>query len=388
MPIKVQEIEAKSLLRKNKRVDSWFLSAYGMNIYRGCQHDCIYCDGRAEKYRVDGDFGCQVSVKINALDLLKKELNPKRKRTPFRRGYICIGGGVGDSYQPIEEKYRLTRQILEFLCQKNFPIHILTKSRLVLRDLDFLKELNKKNHVIVSFSLSSARDDLGGQWEPGASLPSQRLEAVRILKNAGIAVGIFLLPVIPYITDSLNIISDSLDKARNAGADFVMFGGMTLKQGRQMDFFYEYLKKLYPQLMEQYTNIYTLNHPGCRWGNAIDRYYRDIQQNFNRAVHKYPLPQRIPPRFYLDLLEENDRVMVMLEHIDYYLKARGRKSPCGYAAYSISRLKEPISSIKDNLCSLPGVGPFTENIILDILNNGKSTLLEELANYYDKNRYV
>jgi len=377
MKITVHEITAKSLLRKMKRIDSWFLAAYGMNIYRGCEHNCLYCDGRAEKYQVEGEFGFEVSVKINAIELLERELDPKRKRTPFRKGYICIGGGVGDSYQPIEKKYKLTQQVLELLCEKDFPVHILTKSHLVLRDIDLLKKINEKKRVIVSFSLSSARDDISKQFEPLASSPSQRLEAAKQLKEAGIAVGIFLLPVIPFVTDTKEIITDTLEKVQNANLDFIIFGGMTLKDGRQKDFFYNTLGELYPELLPAYKSIYRSDHWGSKWGNATGEYYTSIQQTFNEAIRQYRLPQRIPPEFYVDLLDENDKVAVILEHIDYFLKSRGKTSPYGYAAYSISQLKEPLSNMKSNLCSLKGVGKVTERIILEILNSGKSSFLEK-----------
>lgn len=373
MTMTVHEVTAKSILRKMKRVDSWFISAYGMNLYRGCQHNCTYCDGRTEKYRVDGDFGSEVTVKINALELLERELDPKRKRKPFRKGYIFLGGGVGDSYQPVEEKFELTRRALELLTEKDFPVHILTKSHLVLRDIDLIKKINEKTRVIVSFSLSSARDDVGTVFEPGASSPSQRLEALRRLKKEGIAAGVFLLPVIPFVTDTEEIMTHTLDRVREAGADFLIFGGMTLKEGRQKDFFYSRLRDLYPGLIPAYDRIYR----GDRWGNPSQNYYRSIQQVFGRVLRKYPIPQRIPSRLYTDLLDENDRVVVMLEHIDYLQKSQGRESPYGYAAYSISQLKEPLSNMRDRLRTLRGVGEFTERLILDILDTGRSSYLEK-----------
>ena len=111
----VREIEAKSLLRKHKKIDSWFISRYGMNLYRGCTHNCVYCDGRAEGYYVDGAFGEDVAVKSNAIELLRRELNPKRRRKPMKQGYIMLGGGVGDSYQPVDKKYQLRRQALKVI---------------------------------------------------------------------------------------------------------------------------------------------------------------------------------------------------------------------------------------------------------------------------------
>ena len=93
----VKEILAKSILRKRKKIDSWFLSHYGMNFYRGCLHNCVYCDGRSESYYVDYNFGEDVEVKVNAIELLNRELNQRRKRITLKRSYIMLGGGVGDS---------------------------------------------------------------------------------------------------------------------------------------------------------------------------------------------------------------------------------------------------------------------------------------------------
>jgi len=88
----IKEIEAKSILRKQRKIDSWFISRYGMNLYRGCSHNCLYCDGRSEGYYIDGKFGEDVAVKVNAIEILCRELEPKRKRIPLKRSYIMLGG--------------------------------------------------------------------------------------------------------------------------------------------------------------------------------------------------------------------------------------------------------------------------------------------------------
>lgn len=115
--VTIKEIEAKSILRKHKKIDSWFISYYGMSLYRGCAHNCVYCDGRSEGYYVNGEFGKDVEVKVNAIDILRRELDPRRKRTPLKRSFIMVGGGVGDSYQPIEKKYELTRNALQLMLE-------------------------------------------------------------------------------------------------------------------------------------------------------------------------------------------------------------------------------------------------------------------------------
>jgi len=372
--VAIKEVVAKSILRKHKKIESWFLTRYGMNLYRGCQHNCVYCDGRSEKYQVDGEFGDDVIVKINAIDLLRREFNLKRKRAPFKQGYIGVGGGVGDSYQPVEEKYELTRKTLHILYEKKFPVHVLTKSTLVERDIDIFKKINEQNRVIVSMSFSSADDKISSVFEPGVPSPSERLETLRFFKKQGIACGMYLMPVIPFITDTPKQIESTVKKAKEAGIDFIIFSGMTLKDGRQKDYFMDVLHKIYPDLVVDYHNIYK----GNKWGSPTVEYHSSIYKTFNIISRKYNIPQRIPLSLYRDILSENDLVVVILEHIDYFMKMQGKKSPYGYAAFSISQLKEPLSNMKTNLRNIGGVGSFTEKIILEILETGSSSYYEKL----------
>lgn len=370
----IREIEAKSILRKHKKIDSWFISHYGMNLYRGCSHNCAYCDGRSEGYYVDGEFGEDVAVKVNAVEVLRRELDPKRKRTPFKRSFIMVGGGVGDSYQPIEKKYQLTRRVLQLVSEYNFPVHMLTKSTLIKRDIDILKQINEQSRVIVSFSFSSVDDKISAVFEPGVPPPSKRLEALAFFKSERIACGMFLLPAIPLITDTPELMEHAVRKASEAGADFIIFGGMTLKEGKQQGYFLNVLEKHYPRLTEKYRKIYR----GGRWGEATGDYYRSLAATFNTAARKYKIPNRIPPALYQGILGENDLVIVILEHIDYLLKMEGRKSPFGYAAYSISQLSEPLSTVTGDLRKLKGVGEATLDIIKEILRTGGSSYYEQL----------
>jgi len=370
----VREVEAKSILHKHKKIESWFLTSYGMNLYRGCAHNCVYCDGRSEKYQVDGEFGEDVVVKINAIELLRRELDPQRKRTAFKKGYVGVGGGVGDSYQPVEKKYELTRKTLHLLYGKKFPVHVLTKSTLVQRDVDILKKINEQNRVIVSFSFSSADDKISSVFEPGVPSPSERLETIRFFKKEGIACGMYLMPVIPFITDTPKQIENTVKKAKDAGIDFIIFSGMTLKDGRQKDYFMKVLQQNYPDLLVDYHNIYKID----KWGSPIGEYNSSIYQTFDVIARRYKIPQRIPLSLFSDILSENDLVVVILEHIDYFMKMQGKKSPYGYAAYSISQLNEPLSSMKTRLQSIRGVGSVTEKIILEILETGSSSYYEKL----------
>ncbi len=369
----IKEIEAKSILRKHRRIDSWFISQYGMNLYRGCTHNCVYCDGRAEGYYVDGDFGSDVVVKTNAIELLRRELDPKKKRKPFKRSYIMLGGGVGDSYQPVERKYELSRQALGIIHDHGFPVHILTKSTLIKRDADIIKKINTKSRAIVSFSISSADDETSAIFEPGVPPPSERLETLKLFIDSGIPCGLFALPVIPFITDTLEMIDDLVRKAAEIGIDFIIFGGMTLKRGRQERYFQRVLKNRYPELPPEYAVIYR----GSKYGEAIPEYYTSISRIFDSVASKHNIAKRIPATLFNDILDENDRVMVILDQLDYLIRLKGSKSPYGYAAYSISKLKTPISNMR-NLTQIKGVGKTTEMVIREILQSGTCAQYEKL----------
>jgi DNA repair photolyase len=345
-----------------------------MNLYRGCTHNCVYCDGRAEGYYVEGEFGSDVAVKINALEILRRELDSKRKHTPFKRSYIMVGGGVGDSYQPVEEKYELTRKTIALLSEKKFPVHILTKSTLVKRDVDILKKINETSKAIVSFSFSSTDETISRIFEPGVPSPRKRLETISFFKDKGIACGMFLLPVIPFITDIREVMEKTIQDAQDVGVDFIILGGMTLKEGKQKEYFLNVLQRYYPKLVLEYQMIYR----GSKWGEAIPEYYDQLYLTFNTLMKEYKIPKRIPLELYKDILSQNDLVIVILEHLDYLLKLEGKKSPFGYAAYSLSQVQQPLSTMINKLDTIKGVGKTTENIIREILSTGSSTFYEQL----------
>lgn len=368
------EIEAKSILRKHKKIDSWFVSHYSFNLYRGCTFNCSYCDGRSENYYVKGDFEKDIEVKINAPQILRKELNPQRRRIPLKRSFMLPGSGVGDSYEPLEQKYELTRKILEILREYNFPVHILTKSTLVKRDVDILKEINKQNRAIISFSFSSVNNKISKIFEPNVPSPSERLDAISFFKDKGFSCGMFLMPVIPLITDTPEMIEETLFKGKEAGIDFVIFSGMTLKDGRQKDHFMNVLEKNFPHLTLEYENLYK----GDKWGNTTSEYYETINFTFDSFAKKYKVPKRIPAYLFNNILNENDLVTVILEQIDYLLKLKGYKSNFGYASRAISSVSAPLTQIRGELGRINGIGPSIRKIIWEILDTGTSKYYEKL----------
>jgi len=274
----IKEITAKTLLFSSKHPDPWFGVKYTMNLYRGCQHQCIYCDSRSECYQIE-DFA-DILVKTNAIELLKKEFPSKRTK-----GTIGLGS-MNDCYMPVEERFRLTRQALELIVRYRFPVHIITKSDLVLRDLDLLKEIGKV-YAAVSFTITTADDALAAKLEPGAPLPSRRYQAVRTLTEAGIYTGITLMPVLPFIEDNEENITTIINRAHDTGAKYVIASfGMTMRD-RQRAYFYERLDRLFPGLREKYEKRFGDQY-SCSAHNA-----GKLEKAFQEACVRYGLATRM-----------------------------------------------------------------------------------------------
>jgi DNA repair photolyase len=253
-------------------------------------------------------------------------------------------------------------------------VHVLTKSTLVERDLEIIELINQRNKAIVSFSFSSTNDEISAVFEPQVPPPSERLKTLAFFKRKGVACGMFLLPVIPFITDTPEMIAEALRRAHEIGVDFVIFGGMTLKNGRQEEYFSSVLRDNHLELLARYKQIYREN----KWGQASEEYYNTVNSIFNEMSKKYKIARRIPPALYNNILSENDLVVVMLEHLDYFLRLEGKRSNFGCAAHSISKLNRPLSTMKKTLREIKGVGEKTEKIILEILETKNSAYYNSL----------
>ncbi len=240
----IKEIHAKKILSHSKNPDPWFGIQYNMNLYRGCSHQCIYCDSRSDCYQIE-NFA-DTLVKINALELLSKELAGKRVK-----GTIGTGS-MNDPYAPVERKYQLTRGALEIIAKHGFPVHVLTKSNLVTRDADLLLAIQKRTFALVSFTITTFDDALGKKVEPGAPLVSDRFAAMKFLANQGIRVGVSLMPVLPFIEDSWENIRQIVLLSKENGAGHILAAfGMTQRKGQQ-EYYYQKLDEHFPGIREKH----------------------------------------------------------------------------------------------------------------------------------------
>ena len=247
----------------------------GMNLYRGCSHGCIYCDSRSKCYNMNHDFE-DIEVKSNALELLENALRRKRKR-------CMIGtGAMTDPYIPLEHRLQHTRKALLLIEKYGFGVALQTKSARVLRDLDVLKRINEKTKAVVQITLTTADDTLCRIIEPNVSTTSERFDALKTLRDAGIPTVVWLCPILPYINDTQENIRAILDMCVEAKVRGVLcFGmGVTMREGNR-EYFYRQIDRHFPNLKQRYIrefgNNYVVNSPK---NNVLMKlYHRTCSEN-------------------------------------------------------------------------------------------------------------
>lgn len=236
----MHKVEAKGILSPQN----------GMNIYRGCQHNCIYCDSRSLCYGMEHDFE-DIEVKQNAPLLLEKALKSKRRK-------CMIGtGAMSDPYIPLERELKLTRQCLEIIDRYGFGAVVQTKSADILRDLDLLKSINSKSKAVVQMTLTTYDEKLCRIIEPCVSSTKERFEALKIFRDNGIPTVVWLDPFLPFINDTEENLRGLLDYCVEAEIKgIVCFGiGLTLRSGNR-EYFYDKLDRHFKGLKEKYIKIY------------------------------------------------------------------------------------------------------------------------------------
>jgi len=277
---KITPSKAKKLLSHMRQPDDWFGLKYNMNLYRGCQHQCIYCDTRSECYQVV-NFENEIIYKENAIELLRVELASKRVK-----GTIGLGS-MNDPYQPLESSKKLTRKALEIIAEFKFPVHIITKSDLVLRDINLLKKISN-TYATVSFSISTFDDDLAKIIEPGAASISNRLKAIKELNNNGIQAGIVMMPILPFIEDNEENIREIVTKGNEYSASYILPAfGMTIRD-RQREYFYKKLDVNFPGIKQKYIKKFGDNY-SCSVNN-----YTKLKSLFIELCNKLEIPTFIP----------------------------------------------------------------------------------------------
>ena len=206
-------IVAKSIISGYRESNNWFGINYNMNIYKGCNHGCIYCDSRSKCYGINNFES--VRAKENSLEIIRRELKSKRKKG------VVGTGAMSDPYNPFEKRLSLTRSALEIIDNTGFGVAIATKSDLIIRDIDILTRIKKHSPVLCKITITTAEDDLCRKIEPSVIVTSKRFDAVKKLSENGIYTGILLMPILPFINDTEENIINIIRLAKESGAKFI-----------------------------------------------------------------------------------------------------------------------------------------------------------------------
>lgn len=247
----MEYVKTRTIMTKSKNKLNWFGIDYHMNLYKGCSYGCIYCDARSDIYHIK-DFDT-IKSKINALDILENELKSKNYK-----GVVSFGT-LSDPYNELESKYKITRKALELIKKYGFGVSIDTKSDLILRDIDLLKEINKNNNVIIKISITTYSDKLSSILEPNAISSTKRFELVKTLNENGIYTGVLMMPVLPFITDTEDNIKQMVKISSLNKAKFI-YTKMNISLRKDVkDYYYQKLDKYYKGLSKDYEGVYDKN---------------------------------------------------------------------------------------------------------------------------------
>lgn len=276
-----------------------------MNLYRGCTHGCIYCDSRSVCYQINHPFE-DIEVKRDADRILDDQLRRRRQKAMIHTGSMC------DPYIPLEEELRLTRRCLEAVARHGFGLTILTKSDRILRDMDLLSDIHRRQKCVVQVTLTTFDEALCQKLEPNVSGTAARVEVLKECKRRGIPAVVWLSPILPFINDTEENLRGLLRYCVDAEVrGIVNFGfGVTLREGDR-EYFYAQLDRLFPGVKQRYIDAFGLSYE-CQSPNngALMQIYNDTCQQHGilsspHDVFRYmgELPQDPPQLSMFDLME-------------------------------------------------------------------------------------
>jgi DNA repair photolyase len=377
------ETEFKTVLNVNKFIDSWFWVKYAINPYNGCQFGCIYCDSRSAKYHLPVDFQNTILVKKDIGAMLDKRLTNARTLLPD----IVGTGGTTDPYQPAERKYENTKQCLQILAKHRYPVLVGTKSNLVLRDLDLLEMVAKNNWCTVGITITTTDPEKAKFLETSAPSPEDRFNTIRSIKERAkhVQAGVWLIPVVPFLTDSKSDIEEVVRASKEAGADFVLFGGGMTMRDMQANWFLKYLHEKYQTLIEKYEELYRFKYNPQIYGGQYEPpkdYSTNITRNFLAIAEKYQIPTRMKRYIPPDYRKLNYTIAEKLLNEAYHLQVLGESwSNTFWAGQNIQNLKESIAQIaaRNELSKIRNVNDRVESFIREQLGKYEREIIGEVS---------
>lgn len=272
--LRYKEVTCENPLNKLKRRMPY---SWDLNLYRGCEHACKYCYAIYSHDYLDSDnyFG-DIYVKTNIIDQLEKQLS----KPDWKKEIINIGG-VTDNYQPAEKNYKLMPELLKLLIKYKTPAIISTKSDLILRDYDLIDKLSRITYINVAATIITMDEDLRKLIEPGGVESRKRFDMLKAFRKTNASLGLHVMPIIPYLTDSYENIDALFLKAKDSHVHYLLPGTLYLR-GKTRLVFFDFIKKEFPQLYHDLSLIY-------KTGGADKRYKNNLYKILNELRDKYSL---------------------------------------------------------------------------------------------------
>ncbi len=367
------EKEFKSVLNVRKSINNWFWDKYSINPYNGCQFGCVYCDSRSAKYNLPDDFENNIIIKKNIDKLLDKRLTNART---LLQDVIGIGGTT-DPYQAAESKFKNTEKCLEIILKHSYPVHIATKSPLVLKDIDIINEIGKNTWATVSVTITTIDNNVSSFLENRVPLPKTRFNIIKTIKEKAkyIQAGILFMPIVPFLCDSEKNIREVIKKAKECKADYVLFGsGMTMRDIQAL-WFLKHLKERYPHLIPKYEKLYNFKYNEKEYRGSyepVSYYYEKPIKLFIKYAKEYKINWRIKRFIPEDYRKYNYIISEKLFNISYERQITGRHWDAFFwAAYNIQNLKESIIDIakRGELKKIRSVGDKIAKYIISVIED-------------------
>jgi len=353
------------------------------------------------------DFNQRIYVKINAPNLLENYLL-KKGFIPYNRDFtstmldyfpslkngaslklppkfiISMFGNVCDVYQPAEEKTQITRKLLQIVHDFGFPTRILTKSTLMLRDIELLKSIHMESFARIAFTITLANEKDQLIFEPNAASTLERFEALRALRKEGIPAGIYFTPVIPFIGDTEENLHSIFSIAKEAGAEFILTGGLTLRPGRNKDEFMHTLAENYSHLEEKYLKLYGNNNRGGQPDPFVAEQFKliDIIKTGYELSKKYAITFYEPRYIPEGQIQTNLRIATVLARIAF-LKERidhergNHIQEIRQAAAFIEKMRDDLGEMKDETILSLSIKERALEYVFEMLKDQQSKFLVE-----------
>lgn len=284
--IKYKEISCETAMNHLKRRMPY---SWDLNIYRGCEHGCKYCYAiYSHEYLGSDNYFGDIYVKTNIVEQLEKQLCDLK----WKREIVNIGG-VTDSYQAAEEHYRFMPEILKLLIKYKTPAIISTKSDLILRDYDLIDELSRITYINVAATVTTMDENIRKLIEPGGVESDRRFKMLKIFRKTNASVGLHVMPIIPYLTDSFENFDLLFSSAKDSGVHYVLPGTLYLR-GKTRTVFFEFIKKEFPNLYNDLSILYKSGGADKEYKNSLYKTVNELRDKYNlSSSYTKPMKEKL-----------------------------------------------------------------------------------------------